>query len=90
MLKLNLELVPTMSSTNVIGYLRVYRIKRNDDGFVARYKAHLVAKGFYRRPGIDFHKTYSPVVKPTTIKLVLTIAMSNEWSIRQLDLNNAF
>jgi len=39
---------------------------------------------------VDFNETYSPVVKPDTIRLVLSIAISNNWSIRQLDIQNAF
>jgi len=43
---------------------------------LTRYKTHLVAKGFHQRLGIDCIETYSPVIKPHTIKLVLYIALS--------------
>lgn len=53
-------------------------------------KARLVAKGFHQRVGIDFGETFSPVIKASTVQIVLTIAVSKGWDIRQLDINNAF
>ena len=42
------------------------------------------------RDAIDYENTLSPVVKATTIKVVLSIAVSRGWSLRQLDVHNAF
>jgi histone deacetylase 1/2 len=54
------------------------------------FKARLVAKGFLRTAGFDFTKTFSPVVKPTTIRILLTLAVTYKWQVQQIDINNAF
>jgi hypothetical protein len=83
-------LVQPESATNIIGCKWVFRIKRKSDGLIDRYKARLVAKGFHQQPGIDYGETYSPVIKPTTVRIVLSLALSNGWPIHQIDIHNAF
>lgn len=84
------ELVPPDSSQNLVGCKWVFRVKFNPNGSVERHKARLMAKGFSQRPGIDFFETYSLVIKPVTIRLILSLAVSRGWSMNQLDVNNAF
>jgi len=68
----------------------VFKLKQKADGSLDRYKARLVAKGFDQEAGVDFHETFSPVIKPATIRLVLALAVHFNWVIRQLDISNAF
>jgi hypothetical protein len=49
-----------------------------------------VAKGFHQQHGIDYHETFSPIIKPATIRTILSLATSRNWPLRQLDINNAF
>ena len=49
-----------------------------------------IHRGFTQRPGIDYDETFSPVVKPATVRVVLTLALSRSWPIHQLDVKNAF
>ncbi|WVZ49645.1 hypothetical protein U9M48_000985 [Paspalum notatum var. saurae] len=79
-----------VSGRNVIDCKWVYKIKKKQDGSLDRYKARLVAKGFKQRNGIDYEDTFSPVVKAATIRIVLSIAVSRGWTLRQLDVQNAF
>jgi hypothetical protein len=84
------SLVPPSSNQNIVGCKWVFRIKRNADGSIERYKARLVAKGFHQQPGVDYDETYSPVIKPTTVRTILSIAISAGWCVRQIDIQNAF
>ncbi|GJY80619.1 ribonuclease H-like domain-containing protein [Tanacetum coccineum] len=56
----------------------------------AMYKARLVANGRNQQHGIDCDETFSSVVKPATIRTVLSLVVSRDWPIHQLDVKNAF
>uniref|UniRef100_A0A2N9FVX7 Reverse transcriptase Ty1/copia-type domain-containing protein n=1 Tax=Fagus sylvatica TaxID=28930 RepID=A0A2N9FVX7_FAGSY len=84
------SLVPLPASKNVVGCKWVYKLKHHSDGSIARYKARLVAKGFHQQYGVDFYETFSPVIKPPTVRLILSLAVSLHWPLRQLDVKNAF
>lgn len=86
----NWTLVPPAPDMNLVGCKWVYRLKINTNGSIDRYKAWLVAKGFNQIEGFEYAETFSLVVKPTTIGVVLTLALMHRWPVKQLDVNNAF
>ena len=84
------DLVPRPSGVNVVTGKWIFCQKFNADGSFDRYKARWVLRGFTQRPGVDYDETFSPVVKPATVRTVLSLALSQQWSIHQLDVKDAF
>uniref|UniRef100_A0A2N9IQE8 Reverse transcriptase Ty1/copia-type domain-containing protein n=1 Tax=Fagus sylvatica TaxID=28930 RepID=A0A2N9IQE8_FAGSY len=68
----------------------VFTVKYLADGSVDWYKARLVAKGFTQIPSKDFGATFAPVVKLTSIHLLVSLAASHSWPLHQLDVKNVF
>ncbi|GKA80648.1 ribonuclease H-like domain-containing protein [Tanacetum coccineum] len=83
-------LVPRPSDTNIVRCMWLFRHKHLADGTLSRYKARLVANGSTQMEGVDVDETFSPVVKPGTIRTVLSLAASRHWPVHQLDVKNAF
>ncbi|GKE31540.1 ribonuclease H-like domain-containing protein [Tanacetum coccineum] len=83
-------LVPHPANVNVVSSMWLFKHKFNANGSLCRYKARLVANGRSQQQGIDCDETFSPVVKLATIRTVLSLAVSCNWPIHQLDVKNVF
>ena len=59
------DLVPMPKDKNVIGCRWVFKVKRNSDGTLERYKARLVAQGYTQEHGVDYEEVFAPVVRYT-------------------------
>ncbi|GJW06896.1 ribonuclease H-like domain-containing protein [Tanacetum coccineum] len=83
-------LVPRPLDANVVRCMWLFRNKFLADGTLSRYKAWLVANDSTQLEGVDVDETFSSVVKPGTIRTVLSFVVSRHWPIHQLDVKNAF
>jgi len=70
-------LVPPPTNVNIVGNKWVYRTKFCANGSIERFKPRLVAQGFSQKPEVDYFETFSPVVKPSTIRLVSSLALQH-------------
>jgi transposase InsO family protein len=84
------DLVPLPQGRKAIGNKWVYKIKRDGNNQVERYRARLVVKGYAQKEGIDFNEIFSPVVRLTTIRVVLAMCAIFDLHLEQLDVKTAF
>lgn len=68
----------------------VFKTKMNADGEAVRHKARLVVKGFSQKKGIDYEETFAPVVRYTSLRLLLALSAKHDWVIHQMDAVTAF
>lgn len=83
-------LVPPSLNQRVLACKWIFKLKCDSNGKVIRHKARLVTNGYHQQPGLDFKETFSPVIKMTTVRLIMTLALHFSWPIHQLDVKNAF
>ena len=75
------DLVPRPTDANIVTYIWVFTLKYHPDGTVARHKVRLVARGFTQAHGIDYTKTFSPVVRMNSICVLLSLIVNLNWSL---------
>nr|GEY72373.1 ribonuclease H-like domain-containing protein [Tanacetum cinerariifolium] len=83
-------LLPRPTIVNLVRSMWLFKHKFHANKTLSRYKAHLVANGSNQQFSIDFDETFSPVIKPATIRTVFSLAVSRKWLVHQLDVKNAF
>jgi hypothetical protein len=72
------ELVPRHQGSNVVTGKWVFTHKLRADGTLDRYKACWVLQGFTQCPRVNYDETFSPVIKPATVRTVLATAVSRD------------
>lgn len=84
------DVVERPAGKNIVGCKWVFRIKKDADGRIEKYKARLVARGFTQVYGVDYTETFAPVAKMASLRTILAIATRNNWPIEVFDFNSAF
>jgi hypothetical protein len=70
------DLVPRPVGSNVVTGKWIFKHKFNSDDSLDRYKVCWVIRGFTQRPDVDYDETFSLMVKPATVRTMLSLAIS--------------
>nr|GEU70482.1 hypothetical protein [Tanacetum cinerariifolium] len=84
------KLVDLPKNQNPIGLKWVYKVKRDPNGKIVKYKAIIMAKGYVQKHGIDYKEVFAPVAKIETVHLILALTGSYGWWVHHLDVKSAF
>jgi hypothetical protein len=84
------SLTPLPEGRKAIGCRWLYKVKTNQHGEIVKYKARLVAQGFSQVEGIDFDEVYAPVVRGTTLRMLLAMATKFGFYVAQCDIKSAY
>jgi len=84
------DLVDLPNGRKTIGNKWILKVKRNAESSIEWYKARLMAKGYTQREGIYYEKTFSPVVRFASIRLILAIVAHLDLEFYQMDVKTVF
>ena len=84
------ELVHLPKGKNLVGNKWVFKIKRNADNTINRFKARLVAQGFSQKEGSDYHEVFAPVARYNSIRTILSLVNTLNLDLHQMDVKTAF
>lgn len=73
------EIADLPAGQQPIGCRWVYQLKRDSKGRIVRYTAGLVAQGFSQVPGLDYFKTFAPVIRTDLLQMILAIVAERGW-----------
>ena len=83
-------LVELSEGKTAVGCKWVYKTKTDEEGKIIRYKARLVAQGFAQKFGSDYDEVFAPVVRPTTLRLLSTVAGHEKLIVKHYDIQSAY
>ena len=84
------KLVSPPKDCKRIGLKWVFKIKRDQNNQIQKYKARLVVKGYAQRQGKDYDEVFAPLARIGTIRIILAISVQFGWLVYHLDVKTAF
>ena len=84
------NLIELPKGSTPIGCKWIFKFKRDSNGNVERYKAHLVAKGFTQKEGIDYKETFSPVSTKDSFRIIMALVVHFDLELYQMDVKTVF
>ena len=84
------ELVELPTNRKTIGSKWVFKVKYGKHGEVDRFKGRLVAKGYSQKYGVDYDETFSPVLRFSSLRILLAYAVQKKMLVHQMDVTTAF
>ena len=84
------KLVELPPGKNVVGCKWIFKLKRNADGSISRYKARLVTQGHTQEAGLEYDEVFAPVARYTSIRTVLAMSNALDLELHQMDVKTAF
>ena len=84
------DLVELPEGRTAVGCKWVFKVKYNGEGKAVRFKSRLVAKGYSQKHGIDFEETFSPVVRFSSVRTLLALAVQKNMIVHRMDVVTAF
>jgi hypothetical protein len=83
-------LVELPKDRKAVGCKWIYKLKKNNEDQVIKFKARLVVQGYSQKYGTDYDEVFAPVVRHTTIRVFLSVPSQRKMSVQYLDVKTAF
>lgn len=84
------DLVPRPPRSNMFCPKWVFRTKFHADGSFGKFKSRVVAQGYTQVVRLDYFATFSPVVKASTVHIIVSLDILHKWPLHQLDVKNTY
>lgn len=84
------EVVPRPEQKFVVTSRWIYKIKHVEDGSIKKYNARFVTRDFSQKEGVDYGEPFTPIVRFTSIRAIISIASVMSWRPHQMDVKTAF